>query len=177
MASARHVRFAAAGSAAVLGVALLGACTSDPPGPTAAANALAEALESGDFSDVDFTVPSDATTASRTRTSTFEGLGDREPRVTVKSVAVDKGDAKAATATIAYAKPTPAPTWTATPKPTVQAKPKARPPAPRVGAVMGGGGGESAEAPSVAGGGPTATPTPTATPLPVETPVPTPPAG
>jgi hypothetical protein len=102
MASARQARLAAAMALVAVGIVALGACTSDPPGPQTAAAALAEALESGDFSAVDFAAAADATAATRVRTSTFEGLGDRKPSVTVSSLTVDEDDSAAATARITY---------------------------------------------------------------------------
>lgn len=102
MAYARLHRPIAAAVVGALTVLTLGACTDDPPSPRAAANALAEALESGDFSNAGFVAVGDATTATKVRTQTFEALGDRKPTVTVRSVTVDPDDAKAATATIAY---------------------------------------------------------------------------
>jgi cell division protein FtsI/penicillin-binding protein 2 len=102
MASARQARLAAAMTLVAVGIVALGACTSDPPGPQTAAAALAEALESGDFSAVDFAAAADATAATRVRTSTFEGLGDRKPSVAVSSLTVDEDDSAAATARITY---------------------------------------------------------------------------
>ncbi|MDM7830040.1 penicillin-binding transpeptidase domain-containing protein [Cellulomonas edaphi] len=88
--------------ALVLVTAALTSCTSEPPGPQAAAGTLAQALASGDFSRVALTATADAAAASSQRTSTFEALGDRRPAVTVAAVAVDPEDDERATATLAY---------------------------------------------------------------------------
>ncbi len=79
----------------------LSACSSDPPEPEPAAAALATALASGDFAGVALVEgspgPADLAAA---RTAAFEGLGERQPAVTVASVAKDPEDDEHATAVL-----------------------------------------------------------------------------
>jgi cell division protein FtsI/penicillin-binding protein 2 len=99
MVSARRFWVTAGVVASLVG---LTACTSDPPGPEAAATTLAKALSTGDFAAVDFTTPASAAQATTLRGSAFEALGDRTPKVALASVTVDPDDSAKATATYAY---------------------------------------------------------------------------
>ncbi|ROS23904.1 penicillin-binding transpeptidase domain-containing protein [Cellulomonas sp. PhB150] len=99
MVSARRFWVTAGVVASLVG---LTACTSDPPGPEAAAKTLGQALGTGDFSDVAFTAPSSTAQATTQRGSAFEALGDRKPQVVLASVTVDPDDDAKATATYGY---------------------------------------------------------------------------
>lgn len=93
----------AVGASALLLVGALTGCSSKPPGPEEATKAFAQALASGDFSDVQFVAGSgDAAAAADLRTTTFEGVQPWEPAVAVADVTTPEDDPDTATATLAY---------------------------------------------------------------------------
>ncbi|MDO8106288.1 penicillin-binding transpeptidase domain-containing protein [Isoptericola sp. b441] len=80
--------------------AALSACTPDRPGPEQAAEALAAAVASGDFSHVAF-VEDQQAAATQRRADAYAALGPHEPRVTIHDVAVHADD-DAATANLSF---------------------------------------------------------------------------
>ncbi|MCB2174446.1 MAG: hypothetical protein KQH57_01430 [Actinomycetales bacterium] len=88
--------------AVVTAAVVLAGCTSERPGPEAAAQALASALASGDFSAVVFDQADAASTAAARRAAAYEALQPHQPEVTVGDVAVDPEDDDFATATLAF---------------------------------------------------------------------------
>ena len=95
-------RVLAAAATVVTALAVLTGCTSERPGPEAAAQALASALASGDFSAVAFDEPDAASTAADRRAAAYEALAPHQPQVRVGDVTVDPEDEDAATATLAF---------------------------------------------------------------------------
>ncbi|MFI2753861.1 penicillin-binding transpeptidase domain-containing protein [Cellulomonas sp. P22] len=84
----------------VLATGLVG-CTSDEPGPEGAADALAEALATGDFAKAGL-VGATPAEAAAVRDEAFAGLAPWVPTVEAGAVTVDEQDDAAATATFAY---------------------------------------------------------------------------
>lgn len=96
-------RLVGGGIALVIAAAGLTGCSSEPPDPTSATEALAAALTSGDFSKAPFAGgTADVTAATELRTSAYEGLAPWEPTVTVVSTTVDDKDEDVATATLGF---------------------------------------------------------------------------
>ncbi len=96
-------RLWAAGAAVLFAVAGLTACSPTPATPDAAAKALAEAVQSGDFSKIVFTSESGETgPAEQLRASVVESLAPWEPQVELESVASPDDDPDVATATLAF---------------------------------------------------------------------------
>lgn len=95
-------RVLAAAVAVVTASAVLAGCTSERPGPEAAAQALASALASGDFSAVTFDEADAASTAATRRAAAYEALQPHQPEVTVDGVTVDPEDEDVAAATLAF---------------------------------------------------------------------------
>ncbi len=87
----------------VVTAAGLAACSAEPPGPRSATDALAAALQSGDFAGAPFAGGgADVTAATTARTSAYEGLAPWEPTVTVVSATVDQQDEDVATAVLGF---------------------------------------------------------------------------
>ncbi len=80
----------------------LAACSSEPPGPDAAAKALAAALTSGKFASAPLS-SADAGTAAEQRTAAYQGLEPWQPKVTVAASTVDAKDKDSAKATLHFA--------------------------------------------------------------------------
>ncbi|WP_426593665.1 penicillin-binding transpeptidase domain-containing protein [Cellulomonas sp. McL0617] len=87
--------------AAVVGVTLLAACTSDPPGPEAASKALAAALASGKFGSAPL-ASTDASTAATQWAAAYKGLDPWTPTVAVESSTVDPKAKDSATAVLKF---------------------------------------------------------------------------
>lgn len=103
----RHRRGPAAlgavAATALLVVGSLTACSPKPPGPDEAIETLTQAIESGDFGDVQFQAGSgDAAAAAELRAATFEGVQPWVPDVRRGEVTVPEDDADVATAELAY---------------------------------------------------------------------------
>ncbi|MBT0993580.1 penicillin-binding protein [Cellulomonas sp. DKR-3] len=93
------------GGAVTLGVVLgaLTGCTSEPPGPQDAAEALAAGLAAGDLSEVDLVAGTTPAQAQDGLASAFEALAAVTPAVTLRDARVDAADDASATATLDFA--------------------------------------------------------------------------
>ena len=98
----RTSRGVAGALAVAVGVSLgLASCSSEPPGPEAAAKALAAALESGKFTSAPLT-SADASTAGTQWAAAFESLDPWKPAVELASSTVEGEEKDSATAVHPY---------------------------------------------------------------------------
>ncbi|WP_449386045.1 penicillin-binding transpeptidase domain-containing protein [Cellulomonas soli] len=106
-------RSAALVVAVALGSVGLAACSADRPGPDKAAQALADAMESGDFKPVSFTADSpDAAAVATVRTDTFAPLAPWTPTVEAGTPVVDPQDEDVASVPLDYSWDVGSGTWT-----------------------------------------------------------------
>lgn len=95
------VRLASGAAAVGLVAGVLTGCTSEPPGPQDAAEALADGLASRDLSGVDLTGTTTAQ-AQGALTTAFDALGAAEVTVELREARADAADDASATATLEY---------------------------------------------------------------------------